>query len=113
LLKRGPDVVRAPDVWFVRADRVPADGIPVSFWPGAPDLAIEVLSPTDRVGAVLRKVREYLDAGVRLVWVIDPEARTAGVFRPGRTEHFIDDDRILDGEDVLPGFTLPLREVLP
>ena len=113
LLNTDPDVVRAPDVWFVRADRVPAPPAPGGYWPGAPDLAVEVLSPSDRFIDVMRKVRDYLDAGVRLLWVIDPEARTAGIFRPGVSERFIDEDGALDGEDVLPGFSLLLSDVLP
>ena len=112
-LARQPDTVRAPDVWFVRAERIPGGGIPITFWPGAPDLAIEVLSPSDRFGAVLEKVRDYIDAGTRLVWVIDPESRSAGVFRPHGPVQFIDEPGALDGEDVLPGFSLPLCDVLP
>lgn len=112
-LARQPDTVRAPDVWFVRGERLPAEGIPTTFWPGAPDLAIEVLSPSDRFSAVLEKVRDYIDAGTRLVWVIDPEARSAGVFRPQGPVFFVDEDGTLDGEDVLPGFSLRLRDVLP
>jgi Uma2 family endonuclease len=111
-LGAAPDIVRAPDVWFVRADRVPP-GPPRGFWEIAPDLAIEALSPSDRISQVMLKVREYLDAGVRLVWIIDPEARTALVFRPDQRERIIDEDGVLDGADVLPGFTLRLSEVLP
>lgn len=110
-LASDPDIVRAPDVWFVRADRVPP-GPPRTFWAVAPDLAIEVLSPSDRFSQVMLKVREYLDAGVRLISVIDPEARTATVFRPGQRERVIDEDGVLDGEDVLPGFTIALSNVL-
>jgi Uma2 family endonuclease len=70
-----------------------------------------VLSPTDRFHDVTRKVRAYLDAGTRLVWVFDPEPRTAGVFRPDGSYTFVDEYGALDGEDVLPGFILPLREI--
>lgn len=112
LLVTNPDIVRAPDAWFVRAERVPAGGIPKTFWPGPPDLAVEVLSPSDRWAEVLRTVSEYLEAGARLVWVIDPETRSARVFRPERAPTVVDEDGTLDGEDVLPGFTLPLRAVL-
>ena len=112
-LASNPDVVRAPDVWFVRADRVPPGGFPEGFWEGFPDLAIEVLSPSDRPLAVARKVQEYLAAGTRLVWVLDPDARAAAGYRPGHVPVFLDENGILDGEDVLHGFTLPLRDVLP
>ena len=108
-----PDTVRAPDVWFIRAEHVPEGGVPDGFWPGAPDLAIEVLSPSDRFTDVLGNAHEYLDAGTRLVRVIDPKGRSAAVFRPDRPPLLLGEDGVLDGEDVLPGFTLRLRDVLP
>lgn len=110
-LSTNPDTVRAPDAWFVRAARVPVDEGAITFYPGPPDLAVEVLSPTDRFTEVARKVREYLDAGTPLVWVIDPEARSAAVFRPGERVRFLDENGALDGEDLLPGFLLPLGEL--
>ena len=70
-----------------------------------------MLSPSDRRGKVLKKVGEYLDAGARLVWVVDPRRRTAVVYRPDGEPTILGADGILDGEDVLPGFTLPLAEV--
>jgi Uma2 family endonuclease len=111
LLARGPDTVRAPDVVFYRADRLPAGGIPSTYWELAPDLAVEVLSPSDRRGKVLKKVGEYLDAGTHLVWVVDPRRRTAVVYRPEGEPTILGADGILDGEDVLPGFRLALAEV--
>ncbi len=113
LLASDPDTVRVPDFGFVRTERVPAGGIPASgFWPGAPDLAVEVFSPSNRFTNVLEKVYEYLDAGTRLVWVIEPEARKAMVFRPGGAPPAtVGEDGALDGEDVLPGFTLPLAQI--
>ena len=79
ILATGPDTVRAPDISFVRRERIPPNGVPTSFWRGAPDVAVEVLSPDDRPQVVAAKVREYLTHGVALVWVIDPAARTATV----------------------------------
>ena len=111
LLASNPDTVRSPDFSFVRADRVPAAGVPRGFWPGAPDLAVEVLSASNRPGQVRRKVRDYLKAGTRLVWVVDPERRTATVYRRDVSSERVDADGVLDGEDVLPGFRLALREV--
>src|SRR5712691_8252597 len=75
-LARGPDTVRAPDIAFVRRDRLP-DPEPAGFPDLAPDLVVEVLSPSDRPGEVLAKVADWLSAGVRLIWVIDPEHRAA------------------------------------
>jgi Uma2 family endonuclease len=110
-LATDPDTVRAPDISFVRAERVPPGPLPPGFWPVAPDLAVEVLSPSDRFSEVQRKVQDYLDAGTRLVWVLDPEARTATVYHPGGRSSFVDEHGTLDGEDVVPGFRLSLAEV--
>jgi len=108
-----PDTVRAPDVSFVRADRIPKGGIPRrGFWPGAPDLAVEVLSPSNRPGEMWRRIGDLLNAGARLIWVIDPEQRTAMTIRSDGGTLLVGEDGVLDGEDVLPGFTLPLRNAL-
>jgi Uma2 family endonuclease len=112
-LTRDPDTVRAPDIWFVRTSRIPRGKDAEQFFPGAPDLAIEILSPSARYRDVMAKVRDYLAAGTPLVWVIDPLGRTAGAFGPGMFAQLLDEDGILDGGDVLPGFTLPLRDILP
>lgn len=106
-----PDTVRAPDFSFVRAERVPPGGIPPGFWPGAPDFAVEVLSPSNSFTEIMEKVEDYLRAGTRLVWVVDPEKRKVTVLRPGRAPMLVGEDGELDGADVLPGFTLPLREI--
>lgn len=112
LLRRDPDTVRAPDVWFVRAERVP-DEVLDEFFPGSPDLAVEVLSPSDRFSAVVEKARDYLAAGTLLVWVIDPKGRTAAVFFPDGSARLLGEDEALDGGDVLPGFSVTLRDLLP
>jgi Uma2 family endonuclease len=78
----------------------------------APDLVAEVLSPDDRPGEVLAKVADWLDAGTRLVWVIDPERLEARVHRRDGTLSLLDRHASLDGEDVLPGFACPLRDFL-
>jgi Uma2 family endonuclease len=110
-LARGPDTVRAPDIAFVRRERLPTP-IPVGFPEFAPDLVVEVLSPGDRPGEVLAKVGDWLEAGARLVWVIDPERRIARVYRQDGSESSITADGQLDGEDLLPGFSCPLAEIL-
>ena len=103
--------LRSPDVSFVAAARLPG-GIPSGFLPLAPDLAVEVLSPDDRAGDVAHKVGEYFAVGVRLLWVIDPERRSAVVYRPGMPPRSVRADDTLEGEDVLPGFSCPLRDIL-
>ena len=110
-LASDPDTVRAPDVWFVRAARVPPGGNPEGFYDGPPDLAVEVLSPSDRFSKVAQKIRDYLEANTPLLWYFDPESRTVAVFHPGRPVRFLDQNDALDGEDVLPGFRLPLEEI--
>jgi len=110
LIARDPDTVRAPDVAFVRADRVPA-GEKARFFEGAPDLAVEVLSPTDRASEVNAKVCDWLDAGCRMVWVADPATRTVSVYRSRTDIAVLGLSDALDGGDVLPGFSLPLAEI--
>src|SRR3954466_177571 len=82
ILSRDPDTVRAADIAFVRAARIPKSGRPKAFWVGGPDLAVDVLSPDDRPREVKRKVQDYLAAGAALVWVVNPKNRTVTVHRP-------------------------------
>jgi Uma2 family endonuclease len=108
LIERDPDTVRAPDVAFVAADRVVETD---EFLPLAPDLAVEVLSPHDRYGDVDEKLHQWLAAGARHVWVVDPAAERVQVFR--RDDHPLDlgPGETLDGSPVLPGFTLVIDEL--
>lgn len=110
LLAQDPDTVRAPDVGFVHRDRVP-DPEPLGYAPLAPDLAVEVLSPGDRPGETLAKVGEWLSAGTRLVWVVDPVHQLARVYRADGSETLLAEADALDGEDVVAGFNCPLREI--
>ncbi len=111
-LARQPDTVRAPDVAFVRAARVPEIAAAAAFPDLAPDLVVEVLSPDDRPGEVLAKVADWLTAGSALVWVIDPERREARVYRADGSQSVRDGNAALNGEDVLPGFTCRLGDVI-
>ena len=113
ILQRDPDTVRAPDVAFVAAGRVPKTGIPTFYWPFAPDLAVEVLSPWDRPAEVRRKVDEYLAAGTRLVWIVDPAAHTVHVHQSPGSVHVLRHDDELDGGDVLPGFRCAVKRLFP
>ena len=105
-----PDTVRAPDAAFVRADRVGAKH-PRGFFQGAPDLAVEVVSPGDRASEVLAKVHEWLDAGCRTVWVVDPQTRTVSVHLSRREITVLQESDILGGGDLLPGFSVPVSEL--
>lgn len=108
-LSKDPDTVRAPDVAFVRVGRraAPARG----FYPEAPDLAVEVLSPDDRPGYVREKVAEWLEAGTRAVWVVDPRKRTVAVHAPRRKSRLLGEQDTLRGGTVLPGFEMPVAAI--
>jgi Uma2 family endonuclease len=108
-LFRNPDTVRAPDIAFVRRERIPGEtgGFPHM----APDLAVEVLSPDDRPGETLAKVGDWLEAGTQLVWVIDPERRVARIYRLDGTESVLAETDALQGEEVLPGFSCRLSTI--
>jgi Uma2 family endonuclease len=82
-------------------------------WRGAPDLAVEILSPDDRMTRVNRKVRFYLENGVRLVWLIDPDNRIVTVMTTADKSITLSEEDELDGGDVLPGFRVPVRDILP
>lgn len=111
IIARDPDTVRAPDAAFVRRERIPASGVPFKFWVGPPDLAIETMSPNDTVFEVDEKVQEWLSAGTRLVWVLNPRQQTVTVYRPDQTARILRIGETLDGGDVVPGFQIPLAEV--
>lgn len=110
-LSRGPDTVRAPDIAFVSRERLPAPHT-TGFPELAPDLVVEVLSPDDRPGETLAKIGDWLEAGARLVWVVDPERRVARIYRQDGTETVLSDHESLAGEDVLPGFSCALDTIL-
>jgi Uma2 family endonuclease len=105
-----PDTVRAPDVAFVRADRVGGE-LPLGFFPGAPDLAVEVLSPDDRASEVMAKVEDWLQAGCQAVWVVDPKTRTVAVYRSGGGAVILKATDTLAGEDFLPGLRLSVAKL--
>lgn len=111
ILRRNPDTVRAPDAAFVAAARIPPEGTPAGYWPGAPDLAVEVVSPDDKAGEIKTKVSEYFQAGAKLVWVIYPETREVVIFRSIRESLVLSDQDNLEGGDVIPGFTCSVAEL--
>ncbi len=109
-IARDPDTVRAPDVGFIRAERIPPRPVR-GFFHGAPDLAIEVLSPTDRASAVLAKVQNWLEAGCRAVWVIDPDRKTVSVYDERNQTTTLGASDELTGGEVVPGFRIPVSEI--
>jgi len=106
-----PDTVRAPDVAFVSQTRVEAVGEVEGFWPEAPDLAIEVISPGDTFTEVEEKVFDWLEAGTKMVVVINPRQRSSTVYKSPTDIIALAEADVLKGGDVVPGFELAVREI--
>jgi Uma2 family endonuclease len=104
--------VRCPDVSFIASGRFPNEVVPTGYVNVPPDLTVEVVSPADRPRWMLDKVSEYLEAGVRLVWVIDPQKARATAYRSLTDVREIGPEDDIDGADVVPGFRCRLREIL-
>ena len=111
VLARRPDTVLAPDVAFVRRERIAAAGQPVAFWEGAPDLAVEVTSPGDTRPEVAEKVTSWLAAGTRVVWVVDPGCASVTIHEPGAAPRRLAATDVLDGAPLFPGFRLPVADI--
>jgi Uma2 family endonuclease len=109
----GKDIVRAPDVGFIRAERVPDELPDRGYVPFAPDLAVEVVSPDDSADEVAQKVAEYLKYGTRLVWVLYAKPKEIKVHAPDQEVKTLKVGDALDGGDVLPGFKMPVRDIFP
>lgn len=111
LVAQTPDTLRVPDVSFIAQARMPAEGFGV-FVPFAPDLAVEVVSPGDTAAELRRKVRQYLNAGVRIVWVVWPDDRTVSLYAAeSDVPRELREDDELDGGDVLPGFRVRVGDL--
>jgi Uma2 family endonuclease len=102
---------RLPDVAFVSAARIPEAGVPEGVWPLPPDLAVEIVSPSDLYSKVMTKVAEYLTAGVRQVWLIFPEHRTVTIYSSLTDVKVLQETDELDGGDVVPGFRCRVAEL--
>ena len=112
VLTRRPGTLRGPDVAFVRAERASGLDLRANI-PGAPDLAIEVVSPADTIRAMRHKVDQYLAAGCQAVWVLDPEKREVEIFEPGgRPRVFLAEDS-LECPELLPGFVVQVADLFP
>lgn len=106
-----PPTVRAPDVAFISRSRLPPPEETVSFGHLAPDLAVEIVSPSNTAVGILDKVEDYLDAGTRLVWVVEARRRSITVYRSRNESRQLQEDDELAGYDVLPGFSVRVAEV--
>lgn len=104
--------LRAPDVSFVAAVRLKGmNRLPRGFLKGSPDLAVEILSPNDSVGATDERLEELFENDTRLAWLINPSQKTVAIYRNGRLINELHIGDAIDGEDILPGFSLPLSEI--
>ena len=112
LLERNPDTVREPDLAYVSAERLPLGAELDGYCPVPPDLVVEIVSPSDSEQVVEDKATMWLSFGVRMALVISPETRTIRVRRPDLPTVILTVDDTLDGGEVLPGFSCPVREIL-
>lgn len=102
---------RIPDLAFISAGRIPSEGEPETKWPMPPDLAVEVISPNDFYETVHAKAMEYLNAGVKQVWIVSPENRTITIYRSATNITAFPEDSELVSEDLFPGFRCQLNEI--
>ncbi len=111
LLERNPDTVREPDVFYISAEKLPLDVRVRGYYEVVPDLVAEIMSPSDTLAEFNGKIQMWLDFGVGLVLAVFPETRTAAVHRPNRPAANLGYGDTLDGGDVLPGFSCPLKDI--
>ena len=110
-LQDDPARIRIPDISFIATAHIPEGGFRSSSIRGAPDLAVEVVSPTDKASELAVKTADYLAAGTQQVWVVEPNTRTVAVYRPGGAARVYSVDDTLDGGDLLPGLALPVGDL--
>jgi Uma2 family endonuclease len=111
ILAHDPDVVRGPDVYFVKAERIPSADTPNAFWTIAPDLAIEVISPSETVEDVRGKIRDFLAAGTPMVWTVHPGTHEVLVYTPDGLARTYGTEDVIEYPDVLPGFWCKVSEL--
>ena len=110
-IETNPDHVRAPDAAFISHERLESIGEGPGYFPATPDLAIEVISPNDRLTCVNEKVRDWLDAGTRMVVVVNPRRRDVTVYLPNSDPVTLTEEDSLHGGDVVPGWTIPVKDI--
>ena len=111
LLSVDPPTVRGPDLAVIKAENLPREGLPEGWWTTAPDLAVEVLSPSNSAIEMQEKVFDYLAAGTSLVWVVDPHNGTVSVYGPGHESRLLTIGNDLEGGNVVPGFRIALANL--
>jgi Uma2 family endonuclease len=110
-LERDPDTVRAPDIAFVRAEKIQSTGKVEGYGEGAPDLAVEVLSPGNTKREIAEKIGQYFASGARAVWIVDPKSKTVTVYRSLTDIIILTEKDTLDGGMVVSGFQIPVAEI--
>ncbi len=110
VLRRDPDTVRAPDLGFVAMHRIPAGELPMKYWEGAPDLAMEVVSPSETLQEAEDKVDDYLTAGTQMVLIVNPKRRTITVHRPNLNPVVFRESDTVDTSPVISGLSFAVRE---
>jgi Uma2 family endonuclease len=113
VINSDPETVRSPDVAFIRRERMETLGDTDGFWPFAPDLVVEVIESAELYSPVRRRVREWLNAGARMVLTVDAGGPLVELHRPDGTGAMLSarQDDVIDGEDVVPGWKLPVRDI--
>jgi Uma2 family endonuclease len=111
LLSSNPDTVRAPDTAFIRRERAEQVGRVRGYWPGAPDLAVEVISPNDTYAEVEEKAMEWLAAGTQMVIVLNPRKHTATVYRSLNDITILNEDAVLDLDEVVKDFKVRIKDI--
>jgi Uma2 family endonuclease len=111
LLRRNPDTVRAPDLAVIRSRRIPSVGLPNAYWEGAPDLVVEVLSPSNTASETRTKVREWVEGGASLVLVIDAARETVEVVRSLQDRLILSRADTVDASDLFPGLVFPITQI--
>ncbi len=109
MVRRNPDGVRAADVSFVRQARIPETGIPEGYWNLEPDLAVEVVSPTETAQEVWENLSDYLSAGTPLVWVVYPRSWHVMVYTPDGLARTLQGQDVLEHPEVMPGFSVTVN----
>jgi Uma2 family endonuclease len=111
ILAHDPDVIRGPDVYYVSAGRIPSDDKSSAFWTIAPDLAVEVISPSETADDIREKIRDFLSAGTQLVWVVFPRTQEVVVHTPDGFARTYGADDVIEYPDLLPGFSCKVAEL--
>ncbi len=111
LLPNLEDTVRSPDVAFIRADRLPQEGVGRGWMNVAPDLVVEVLSPDETPAMLDEKLDDYRAAGTQLIWVVDPLRRGVSIRRPGADDRWVSEREDLCGDGILAGFSMPVAQL--